>query len=62
MTDKTAARRFPDTLQARCPETLPPLIERAAQRQCMTPAEYIRRSVFERLKADGIDAGAAAAS
>jgi hypothetical protein len=57
MTDKTAARRFPDLLQARCPEALPPLIERAAQRQCMSPAEYIRRSVFERLKADGIDAG-----
>jgi hypothetical protein len=47
--------RFPDLLQARCPTALPPLIERAAQRQCMTPSEYIRRSVFERLKADGID-------
>jgi hypothetical protein len=57
MADKTAARRFPDLLQARCPETLPPLIKRAASRQCMSPAEYIRRSVFERLKADGIDVG-----
>jgi hypothetical protein len=47
--------RFPDLLQARCPTALPPLIEKAAQRQCMTPSEYIRRSVFERLKADGID-------
>jgi hypothetical protein len=47
--------RFPDLLQARCPTTLPPLIEKVAQRQCMTPSEYIRRSVFERLKADGID-------
>jgi hypothetical protein len=47
--------RFPKLLQARCPKTLPPLIERAAQSQCMTPSEYIRRSVFERLKADGID-------
>ena len=47
--------RFPNVLQARCSKTLPPLIEHAAQSQCMTPSEYIRRSVFERLKADGID-------
>jgi hypothetical protein len=46
--------RFPELL-ARCPTSLPPLIESVAQRQCMTPSEYIRRSVFERLKADGID-------
>jgi len=58
MTDKISARRFPELLHVRCSEALPPLIERAAQRQCMTPSEYIRRSVFERLKADGLDAGA----
>ncbi len=45
--------RFPNLLQARCPKTLPPLIERAAQSQCMTPSEYIRRSVVERLLLDG---------
>jgi hypothetical protein len=47
--------RFPDLLQARCPRALPSIIERVAQSQCMTPSEYIRRSVFERLRADGID-------
>ncbi len=47
--------RFPNLLQARCPKTLPPLIELAAESLCMTPSEYIRRSVIERLRADGID-------
>jgi hypothetical protein len=47
--------RFPGILQARCPKTLPPIIERVAQSLCMTPSEYIRRSVIERLRADGID-------
>jgi hypothetical protein len=32
--------RFPNILQARCPQTLPPIIERAAQSQCMTASEY----------------------
>lgn len=45
--------RFPNLLQARCPQTLPPIIERAAQSQCMTASEYIRRSVVERLLLDG---------
>jgi hypothetical protein len=44
---------FPNILQARCPRTLPPIIERAAQSQCMTAREYIRRSVVERLLQDG---------
>jgi len=45
--------RFPNLLQARCPNTLPPIIERVAQSLCMTPSEYIRRSVVERLLLDG---------
>jgi hypothetical protein len=45
--------RFPGILQARCPKTLPNIIERVAQSLCMTPSEYIRRSVFERLLRDG---------
>jgi hypothetical protein len=55
--NQTKSGRFPELLQARCPTALPHLIESVAQRQCMTPSEYIRRSVFERLKADGIDPG-----
>jgi len=39
----------------RCPSSLPLAVERAAARQLMTSSEYIRRSVIERLKADGID-------
>jgi hypothetical protein len=47
--------RFPNLLQARCPNAIPPLIELASQSRCMTPSEYIRRSVMERLQADGFD-------
>ena len=46
---------FTSRLFVRCPSALPLAVERAAVSQCMTPSEYIRRSVFERLKADGID-------
>ena len=51
--------RFPGLIKARCPANLPDAIEAAAHRQLMTPSEYIRRSVFERLKADGALQGAA---
>ena len=51
--------RFPGLIKARCPADLPEVIEAVAQRQFMTPSEYIRRSVFERLKADGALQGAA---
>ena len=47
--------RFTELLRVRCPPTLPPVIERVAASQCMKPSEYIRRSVLDRLKADGID-------
>jgi hypothetical protein len=50
---ESAPGRFPNLLQARCPKTLPRIIERAAQSQCMTASEYIRRSVVERLLHDG---------
>jgi hypothetical protein len=39
----------------RCPSTLPLAVERAAAQNLMTSSEYVRRSVIERLKADGID-------
>ena len=47
--------RFTRNLYVRCPAVLPPAVETAAQRQCMTSSEYVRRSVIDRLKADGID-------
>jgi hypothetical protein len=55
MSAESKPGRFPDLLQVRCPSTLPPLIERAAQSRCMTPSEYMRRCFVDGLKADGID-------
>lgn len=49
------AKYFPEMIHVRCPSALPNLIEGAAQRQCMTPSEYIRLSLVERLKGDGVD-------
>jgi len=45
---------FSDTLQVRCPPVLPPAIECAAAQNLMTASEYVRRSVIDRLKADGV--------
>jgi hypothetical protein len=53
--NSVSTRMFTSRLFVRCPSVLPLAVERAAINQCMTPSEYIRRSVFERLKADGID-------
>jgi hypothetical protein len=47
--------RFTGRIRARCPAALPPAIEMAAAQALMTPSEYIRRSIIDRLKADGID-------
>ncbi len=52
---KEAPRGFPELLRARCPATFPPAVESAAKLHCMKPSEYIRHSVFQQLKADGID-------
>jgi hypothetical protein len=46
---------FTGNLQIRCPKVLPVAIEKAAAQRLMTSSEYVRRSVIERLKADGID-------
>lgn len=48
---------FTGNLQIRCPKTLPVAIEKAAAQHLMTASEYVRRSVIDRLKADGIDPG-----
>jgi predicted HicB family RNase H-like nuclease len=52
---KPAEKRFSATLQLRAPPRLFPLIDKAADRRCMTPSEYVRQSIVERLKADGIE-------
>jgi hypothetical protein len=51
------AARFTDSLRIRCPASLPLAIEAAAARNLMTASEY-RRSVIDRLRADGIDPAA----
>ena len=45
---------FTGTLQVRCPSALPVAIEQAAAQNLMTASEYVRRSVIDRLKADGV--------
>jgi hypothetical protein len=47
--------RFPISLRVRCPASLPSVIDRAAEKNLMTSAEYIRRSVIDRLRTDGFD-------
>ena len=49
------ATRFTDSLRVRCPPALPVAIDKAASRHLMTSSEYIRRSVIDRQKADGIE-------
>ena len=46
--------QFTERILIRCPASLPPAISRAASKNLMTSSEYVRRSVIERLKADGI--------
>ena len=48
------ARRIFRPLKVRCPPALPALVRRAAEQEMTTGAEYVRRAVIERLRADGI--------
>jgi hypothetical protein len=45
----------------RCPPSLPVAIDKAAAQNLMTASEYVRRSVIERLRADGIEPAPATA-
>jgi hypothetical protein len=53
--NKSEQATFSGVVRFRCPSVLPAAIEQGAARNLMTASEYIRRSVIERLKADGID-------
>ena len=55
MAESRDAHRFTSQLFLRCPDELPAAVKVAARKQCTTPSDYVRRSIFERLKADGID-------
>ena len=52
---KHERNRFDKLLQIRAPECLSDAIDAAAGRCLQSKSEYIRRSVIDRLKADGID-------
>lgn len=56
------SRQFSERLMLRVPAVLPKAIEAAAARNLMTPSEYVRRSVIDRLRADGIDPSRLAAA
>jgi len=47
--------RFSHSLRFRCPAALCFAVDRAAERDLTTSSEYIRRTVIDHLKADGID-------
>ena len=51
------AARFTGRIIVRCQISLVAAINRAADKSLMTPSEYIRRSVIDRLKADGVRLG-----
>jgi hypothetical protein len=54
----SGAARFTERVLVRCPASLPPAIDRAAAQNLMTPSEYVRRCVIDRLRADGVDPAA----
>ncbi len=55
-------RQFTERFELLLPRVLPSAIRAAAARNMMSPSEYVRRSVIDRLKADGIDPSTMAAA
>jgi hypothetical protein len=49
------ATRFQKLVQFRAPESLSDAIDAAADKHLQSKSEYLRRSIIDRLKADGID-------
>jgi hypothetical protein len=52
---KSERTAFSESVRFRCPSILPVAIEKGAAQNLMTSSEYVRRSIIDRLKADGID-------
>ena len=48
------ALRFDMEIRARCPAALVTAADKAAAKNLMSTSEYVRRCVFDRLKADGV--------
>ncbi|WP_168202953.1 hypothetical protein [Tardiphaga sp. vice352] len=51
--------KYEDLLQVRAPASLSTAIRIAATRKLTTSSEYVRQSVIDRLKADGVELSAA---
>ena len=49
------APKFQKLVQFRAPESLSDAIDAAARQNCQSKSEYVRRSVIDRMRADGID-------
>jgi hypothetical protein len=58
MTPSTDRRASPNSLHVRVPQSLTSAIRDAAERELMSPSEYTRRALVEKLRADGIDPAA----
>ncbi|MDH2402018.1 hypothetical protein QCM77_18935 [Bradyrhizobium sp. SSUT18] len=48
-------RRYTDQLKLRVQPALTKALDLAAASQFTTPSEYVRRSLVDRLRADGVD-------
>lgn len=53
--------RFDGEIRARCPSALISAAEKAAAKNMMSSSEFVRRCIFDRVRADGIDPTGAAA-
>jgi hypothetical protein len=49
------ATKFKKLIQFRVPESFSDAVDSAAHKHLQSKSEYVRRSVIDRLKADGID-------
>jgi hypothetical protein len=49
------ATKFQKLVQFRAPESLSDAIDAAASKHFQSKSEYVRRSVIDRMRADGID-------
>ena len=58
---KSDEKRFSASLVVRYPPRLAPLLDIAAERKCMTTSQYVRQSIVQSLKADGLEFGEAKA-
>lgn len=49
------ALRFDTEIRARCPAAMVSATDKAAAKNMMSTSEYVRRCIFDRLRADGVE-------